>query len=81
MILILLLSSADFFFKINFFKSIFQEHYHCVKRSVSRSGRAVGTDLGTNCLQRLSADNKSRRGQEKSEKTKEIMKVKATKYK
>ena len=31
--------------------------------------RSVGTDLGTNCLQRLSDDNKSRRWQEKSEET------------
>ena len=37
MILILLLSSADFFWKL-FFQSIFQEHYQSVKWSVSRSG-------------------------------------------
>ena len=43
--------------------------------------RSVVTDLGTNCLQSLSADNKSRRWQEKSEETKEIMKIKETKYK
>ena len=46
-----------------FFQSIIQEHYQSVKRSVSRDQdqRSVGTDLGTNCLQRLSADNKSGR--------------------
>ena len=43
--------------------------------------RSVGTDLGTNCLQRLSADNKSRARQEKSEETQEIMKIKAAIYK
>ena len=31
-------SSADFFFKINFFKRFFQEHYQSVKRFGSRSG-------------------------------------------
>ena len=46
-----LLSSADFFFKINF-----QEHYQ-----IDQDGRSVSPDLGTNCLQRLSADNKSGR--------------------
>ena len=33
--------------------------------------RSVGTDLGTNCLQKLSADNKSHHWQEKSEETKD----------
>ena len=46
----LLLSSADFF-KINFFKKFFQERYQSVKQF-------VGPDLGTNCMQRLSAGNK-----------------------
>ena len=45
----LLLSSADFFLKIKFFKKFFQEHYQSVKRC----------DLVPNCLQRISADNKS----------------------
>ena len=44
------LLSADFFFKINFFKKFFQEHYQSVKRFGSRS---VGPDLGPNCLQRF----------------------------
>ena len=47
----LLVSSADFFFKINVFKKFFQEHY--------QSGKGFGPDLGTNCLQRFSADDKS----------------------
>ena len=38
------------------FKKIFQEQYQSVKRS-------VGPDLGPNCLQRLSADDKGRRWQ------------------
>ena len=81
MILILLLPSA-YFFPDKFFQSIFQEHYQSVKRSVpDQDQRSVATDLGTNCLQRLSADNKSRRWQEKSEETLEIMNIKATKYK
>ena len=57
----LLLSSADFF-KINFFKKIFQEHYHSVKQFGSRSGQySVSPYLVPNCLQRLSADDKSHR--------------------
>ena len=55
----LLLSSADFF-KINFFKKFFQEHYQSVKWFGTRSGPAhysVGPDLEPNCLQRLSADD------------------------
>ena len=42
--------------------------------------RSVGTDQGTNCLQRLSADNKGRRWQEKNEENLEIMNIKATNY-
>ena len=38
------------FFKINFFKKIFQEHYQSVKQFGSRSG--------PNCLQRSAADDK-----------------------
>ena len=69
MILILLLSSADFFSKINFW-SIFQEHYQSVKRLYpDQDRRSIGTDLETNCLQRLSSDDKNRRWQEKSEET------------
>ena len=43
----LLLSSADFF-KINFFKKLFQKNY-----------QNVGPDLGPNCLQMLSADDRT----------------------
>ena len=39
------------FFKINFYKKFFQEHCESVKKFRSR--------LGPNCLQRLSADDKS----------------------
>ena len=46
------LSSVDFFLKINFFKKIFQEYHQSIKHF-------VGPDLGPNCLQRLSADDKS----------------------
>ena len=42
--------------KINIWKIIFQEHYQSVKRLGSSS---VGPDLGPNCLQKLSADEKS----------------------
>ena len=48
------LSSADFF------KKFFQEHYDSVKQFGSRSRPAfVGPDLDPNCLQQLSADDKS----------------------
>ena len=50
------LSSADFFFKINFCKKFFQEYHQCQKFG-SRSGQ-VEPDLGANCLQRSSADRK-----------------------
>ena len=43
-----LLSSTDFFPKIDFYKNIFQEHYQSVKW------------VDSNCSQRLSADEKSR---------------------
>ena len=64
-VFILLLSSADFF-KINFFKKIFQEHYQRVKRFGSGSGQhSVGPDLGQNdckdCQQKTKvAANKER---------------------
>ena len=49
------LLSADF--KINFSKKILQEHYQSL---VSKSERHfVCTDLGPNCLQRISADSNS----------------------
>ena len=51
----LFLSSVDFF-KINFFKKIFQEHYQSVKEfDTDQDRHTVGPDLGLNCLQRLSA--------------------------
>ena len=47
-VFMLSLSSADFF-KINFFKKFFQEHYQSVKRFGSGSGQhSVGPDLGQN---------------------------------
>ena len=57
----LLLSAADFFFKINVFKKFNQGQYQSIKQLGSRSGPMfhVGPELGPNCLQRLSADNKS----------------------
>ena len=51
----LLLWSADFF-KINFFKKLFQEHYLSVKQFGSRSGPTECPKLS---LQRIFADNKS----------------------
>ena len=49
------LSSADFFFKINFFlKKIFQEYHQSVKQFGSdQARRFVGYDLGPICLRRL----------------------------
>ena len=47
------------FFIINFFKKISHEHYQSAKPFRSRSGPTfVGPDLGPNCLQMLSADDK-----------------------
>ena len=46
------------FFKINFFKTFYQEYHQSVKQLESR--HFVGPDLGPNYLQRLSADNTSR---------------------
>ena len=46
----LLLKSADFF-KIDFFKIFFQEHYQSVKQFGSRSGpTSVGPDLAPKCF-------------------------------
>ena len=47
------------FFKINFFKKFFKEHYQSFKCS-------VGPYLGPNCLQKLSVDDKSYHQQGKS---------------
>ena len=49
--------SSTYFFQTNFFKKIFQGHYHNVKQFGSRSG-LTDPDLDPNCLQRLSADDK-----------------------
>ena len=46
-----LLASVDFF-KNNFIKIFFQEHYQSGKRS-------VGPNLGPNCFLNLSADDKN----------------------
>ena len=50
------LSSADIFIKIFFFKKISPEHSQSVKWFGS-----AGPDLGPNCVQTLSVDDKSRR--------------------
>ena len=50
------------FIKISFLKKFFMEYHHDQCQMVwiqIRSGNVV-PDLGPNCLQRLSADNKSR---------------------
>ena len=61
---ITLMTSADFF-KIVFFKKIFQKHYQSVKQFGSRSGpHSVGTGLNPNCLQMLLADEKNRRSKQ-----------------
>ena len=49
------LLSADFFFNINFFTKLFQEHYSECQTVWIHS---VGPDLGTNGLQKSSADDK-----------------------
>ena len=48
------------FFKINFFEKFFQEHYRLSNSLDPDQGRHhVGSDLGPNCFQRLSVDDKS----------------------
>ena len=55
----LLLSSVGFY-RNNSFKKILQEHYPSVKWFGSEQyWRTVHPDLGPDCLQRLSADDKS----------------------
>ena len=63
----LLLSSAllTFICKINLSNQFFQEHYqsaNCLDPDLDR--HSVGPDLGPNCLQRLSADDKTQRRKE-----------------
>ena len=43
-----------------FSKKIIQEHYLSGVSNRDKDPHSVGPDLGPNCLQRLSADNKSR---------------------
>ena len=60
-ILCLLLSSADFFFsKLTFSKNSFRNTIR-VSNSLDpdQDRHSVGPDLGSNCLQRLSADDKT----------------------
>ena len=63
MILILLLSPADiFFFKIEFIKASFRNTIRLSNGLCpDQDQHSVGTDLGTNCLQRLSGRQQSRR--------------------
>ena len=46
-------------FRINFFKNIFQERYQSAKLYPDQDQCSVGPRLGPNCLQRLSAEDKS----------------------
>ena len=48
-------------FKINFFKKIFQYDYQSNSLDPDQDRHLVGPDLGPNCLQRLTADDKIRR--------------------
>ena len=51
------LSSADFF-KINFLKKMFQKHVSISNSlDTDQDRQYVGPDMGSNCLQRLSADH------------------------
>ena len=55
---LLLLSSADFL-KINFFKNSFTNSIRVSNNlDPDQDRQVVGPDLGPNCLQRLSADDK-----------------------
>ena len=51
----LLLSSADFFSKLTFWNTIRVSN----GLDPDRDRHSVGPDLGPNCLQKFSADNKS----------------------
>ena len=54
-------SSADFFFKINFFENFFQEYHQSVKQFISISGPTFTSLVWvTAFLQRLSADETGR---------------------
>ena len=52
------LSSADVFFKINFFVKFFQRIPSMLNSlDPDQARHFVGPDLGPNCLQRITADN------------------------
>ena len=58
----LLLSSADFLKKKkkNLFQNILSDHHQSVKLfHPNQDQHSVGPDFGPNCLQRLSADDRS----------------------
>ena len=60
----LLLSSADFLFKMKIFKIFFREHYQSVKLVGAISGPtfcpSLGPDMDLNCSQMLSGDDRNR---------------------
>ena len=60
----MILSSADFFFKISFFVVVvFSNLFSVISvecQVVWIQIKPVGSDLGLNCLQRLSADDTSK---------------------
>ena len=60
-VLMRILSSADFFFKINFLKNPFRNTIR-VSNSLDpdQTRHFVGSDLDPNCLQMLTADDTSR---------------------
>ena len=62
------LSSAEFFFQNSFFSKNSFRNTNRVSNGLDpdQNRHSVGPDLGLNCLQRLSADDKSRRWQGKS---------------
>ena len=47
------------FSKLTFFKKLFQKPFKSKSLDPDKDQRSVGPGLGPNCLQRLSADNKS----------------------
>ena len=58
----MLLSSADFFSKFTFSKNYFKNTISVSNGlDPNQDGHFVGPDLGPRCLQRLSAEDKSRR--------------------
>ena len=56
----MVLSSADFFFKISFFCCCCLFYFFFFWGGGNLSRVSVGSDLGLNCLQRLSADDTSK---------------------